>query len=312
MDDFRDLDEDVLNLLLAAMSDICQARLLDIAKVRKAVATHKAKAEAAYVGGNTKPGQTGEEVKDVADTSIRDAQIKDSRGGLGGGSNRGFDANSARGSGSHSPMAVASEGSLESIIERNGIDIAQLMAENERMRALNRVHVPRAMWRVGACLSMRVMLTPHICRRSLRVVTCALVHRARLDMSHITDRHHHRRTVRRTATQPMSRITDHRHHRRMVGRTAHRRSFQGLAHRSTTRMGIHRTPPHQPNSRTPLRPPHLRLTTSTPSPQHRHRPESRDQYRMQARLHPLPMPFGRALALPMVVLALKGVQRYGR
>ena len=109
MDDFRDLDEDVLNLLLAAMSDICQARLLDIAKVRKAVATHKAKAEAAYVGGNTKPGQTGEEVKDVADTSIRDAQIKDSRGGLGGGSNRGFDANSARGSGSHSPMAVASE-----------------------------------------------------------------------------------------------------------------------------------------------------------------------------------------------------------
>ena len=50
------------------------------------------------------------------------------------------------------------------------------------MRALNRVRVPRAMWRVGTCLSMRVVLTPHICRRSLRVVTRALVPAQDVDM----------------------------------------------------------------------------------------------------------------------------------
>ena len=211
------------------------------------------------------------------------------------------------------------------------------------MRALNQVRVPRAMWRVGTCLGMRVVPIPHVCRRSLRVVTRAMVHRARLDMVHripatpvhlasgyvgqgyATHVAHHGppppppygapysggapySTAPPYGPQPPS---AHRHRTAAVRRTVHRRSFQGLAHRSTTRMGVRRTVPHQPNSRTAPRPPHLRLTTSPPSPQHRHRPESRDQYRTQARLHPLPMPFGRALALPTVVLALKGVRRYG-
>jgi len=152
---FCDFDDDLLDQLLAAMSKQCHARALGTSRVRKAIAAHKAQAEAPKVGGGTNTGQTEEEAKDVSDTSMRDAQIKDSRGGLGGGSNRGVDANSARGSGSHSPMAAASEDNRNSTIV-----IAQLRAENERMRALNQVRVPRAMWRDETCLSMRVVPIP--------------------------------------------------------------------------------------------------------------------------------------------------------
>ena len=185
MDDLRDLDEDLLNLLLAmllaAMGDICKARPLDIAKVRNAVAAQKAPIKASNVGGRTNPGETGEEAKRDSDMSIaepanRGAHTEDSRGGLRGVSNFGREASSAGGSGFPRGRPPSPNGI------RDGHVFAQLQAENARMRALIEVRAPRAMWRVGTCLSMRVGPIPHVFRRSLRIVTRAMVPAQDVDM----------------------------------------------------------------------------------------------------------------------------------